>query len=102
MFNVKANRSTNCDKIIDFRAVDDTIRLDNAVFTKAGSNGALKSAAFYASMSGKAHDASDRILYEKDTGKLFYDADGTGKTAAVHFATLVNKAAVTVKDFYVI
>jgi Ca2+-binding RTX toxin-like protein len=102
VFDVKANRSTNCDKITDFRASDDTIRLDNAVFTKVGSNGALKAGAFYASMTGKAHDSSDRILYEKDTGKLFYDADGTGKIAAVQFATLTNKAAVTVKDFDVI
>jgi serralysin len=102
VFDVKANRTTNSDKITDFRPVDDTIRLDNAVFTKVGKNGFLKAAAFHANMTGKAHDASDRIVYERDTGKLFYDADGTGKAAGVHFATLTNKAAVTVKDFYII
>ncbi len=53
-------------------------------------------------MTGKAHDASDRIIYEKDTGRLFYDADGTGTVAGVYFATLTNKASITVKDFYVI
>jgi serralysin len=102
VFDVRPNRSTNNDKITDFRAVDDTIRLDNAVFTKVGGDGALKSAAFYANLTGQAHDASDRIVYEKDTGKLFYDADGTGRVAGVHFATLTNKAAVTAKDFFVI
>jgi Ca2+-binding RTX toxin-like protein len=102
VFDVKPNRTSNNDKITDFRVVDDTIRLDNAVFTKVGGNGALKSGAFYANMTGKAHDSSDRIIYEKDTGKLFFDADGTGKVAGVHFATLTNKAAVTVKDFFVI
>jgi len=102
VFDTKPNRFTNCDRISDFRAVDDTVRLDNAVFTKIGSNGALKAGAFHASMTGRAHDASDRVIYERDTGKLFYDADGTGRIAAVHFATLANKAAVTVKDFVVI
>lgn len=102
IFDVKANRTTNNDKITDFRPIDDTIRLDNAVFTKVGKNGALKAAAFHSNATGKAHDASDRIVYEKDTGKLFYDADGTGKVAGVHFATLTNKAAVTIKDFYII
>ena len=99
---MRPDRSINNDKITDFRAVDDTICLDNAVFTKVGGIGALKSAAFYANMTGKAHDRSDRVIYEKDTGKLFYDADGTGNVAGVHFATLTNKAAVTVKGFYVI
>lgn len=102
VFDVKPNRSTNNDRITDFRAVDDTIRLDEAVFTKVGGHGALKSKAFHANLTGKARDASDRIIYEKDTGKLFYDPDGTGKGAGVHFATLANKAAVTVKDFFII
>jgi Ca2+-binding RTX toxin-like protein len=102
VFDVRPNRSTNNDKITDFRAADDTIWLDNAVFTKVGADGALKAAAFRANMTGKAQDRSDRIIYEKDTGKLFYDADGTGSAASVYFATLTNKAAVTVKDFYVL
>ncbi|WP_262267170.1 MULTISPECIES: calcium-binding protein [Microvirga] len=102
VFDVRPNRSTNNDKITDFRAADDTIWLDNAVFTKIGADGALKAAAFRSNMTGQAQDRSDRIIYEKDTGKLFYDADGTGSAASVHFATLTNKAAVNVKDFYVL
>jgi serralysin len=102
VFDVRPNRSTNNDKITDFRAADDTIWLDNAVFTKVGGDGALKAAAFRATMTGKAQDRSDRVIYEKDTGKLFYDADGTGSTASVHFATLTNKAGVSVKDFFIL
>jgi Ca2+-binding RTX toxin-like protein len=35
-----------------------------------------------------AADANDRIVYDQTTGNLLYDADGTGATAAVQFATL--------------
>ncbi|MGF9763629.1 calcium-binding protein [Microvirga sp. 0TCS3.31] len=101
VFDVRPNRSTNNDKITDFRSVDDTIWFDSDVFTKAGVDGALKAAAFRSNLTGKAQDRSDRIIYEKDAGKLFYDADGTGGIASVHFATLTNKAAVSVKDFYI-
>ena len=35
-------------------------------------------------------------------GNLFYDADGTGKTAAIKLAVLANKASLSVSDFLVI
>ena len=38
-------------------------------------------------------DASDRILYNINTGMLFFDPDGSGGAAAVQFATLSNHAA---------
>ncbi|WP_315975059.1 calcium-binding protein [Microvirga yunnanensis] len=102
VFDTKLNKYSNRDTITDFRVIDDTIRLDNAVFTKVGANGTLKFGAFYANLTGKAHDRDDRIIYEKDTGKLFYDADGTGSKAGVHFATIGKKLSLTNKDFYII
>ncbi len=65
------------DKITDFRVVDDVIHLDNAAFVGLA-NGTLAASAFAASLTGQAADATDRILYETDTGFLYYDADGTG------------------------
>jgi len=102
VFDTKASAASNKDTIYDFIVKDDTIRIDNAVFTKAGINGALKSGAFWASTSGKAHDSSDRIIYDKDGGQLYYDADGSGRGAAVQIAQLSKKLAMTYKDFYVI
>ena len=45
--------------------------------------------------SGTASDGNDFVLYETDTGKLFYDADGNGAGAAVQIATLSTGLALT-------
>lgn len=102
VFDYKPNARTNKDAIKDFRVVDDTIYIDNSVFTKVGSNGGLKSAAFYANKTGKAHDVSDRIIYDKDSGVLYYDADGTGSKAGVAFATISKNLALSAKDFLIV
>jgi len=91
----------NVDRVTDFSVVDDTIRLENAVFTGLA-NGALTAAAFVANTKGLAGDASDRIIYETDTGNLFFDADGTGSGARVQFAVLNAGLAMTSADFFVI
>ena len=70
------------------------------MFTKIAQKGALSSQAFWSG--AKAHDASDRIVYNKKTGNLYYDEDGTGAKAQVKIATLANKANLTYDDFFVI
>jgi Ca2+-binding RTX toxin-like protein len=102
VFNTKANKYTNKDAIKDFRVIDDTIRLDNAVFTKVGANGTLKSYAFWSNDTGKAHDKDDRVIYDKNSGVLYYDADGSGKGASVAFATISKNLGMTHKDFYIV
>jgi serralysin len=77
----------NVDRITDYSVADDTIRLENAVFTRLTA-GTLASSAFAANQSGTATDALDRVIYETDTGRLYFDADGSGAAARVHFATL--------------
>ncbi len=49
-----------------------------------------------------AQDADDRIVYDKETGALFYDADGNGAGAAVQFASLKAGTALSVSDFYLL
>ena len=92
--------STSVDIIRDFKVVDDIIHIDNAVFTQAGANGALAAQAFWTG--AKAHDASDRVIYDKTTGALFYDADGIGSTAQVKFAQLTKGLALTHADVLVV
>jgi Ca2+-binding RTX toxin-like protein len=100
VFDTKPNRLTNVDKVIDFKPVDDTFGINNAVFTKVGSNGRLTADAFFKDKA--AADAEDRVIYDPTTGNLFYDADGKGGAVAIKFAVLTNKAALTVADFVVI
>ena len=75
------------------------------MFTKIGKGteaqpGKLKKAMFW---TGKAaHDASDRIIYDKASGALYYDADGTGRSAQVKIATLPRIRGPTETDFFVI
>jgi Ca2+-binding RTX toxin-like protein len=79
--------SSNLDRITDFSANSDIIRLENSIFA-ALPTGSLSSGAFVANSSGKAGDASDRIIYETDTGSLYYDKDGNGPERAIRIAVL--------------
>ena len=78
--------SANRDRIMDYSAADDTIFLDDAVFTAIGPTGTLDADAFVEGSA--AADAEDRIIYDPATGRLYYDADGTGDVAAVLFAVV--------------
>ncbi len=92
--------TTHADRMTDYTVAADTIRIDNADFTGLA-GGTLKAAAFVRNTSGNAADASDRIIYERDTGKLWFDRDGTGSAEKVHFATLDKNLALTHADFFV-
>ncbi len=77
----------NIDRIMDFNTVDDTIRLENSIFKAFGSKtGTLAATAF--NVGTAASDASDRIIYDPNTGALYYDPDGTGAAAQIQFAVL--------------
>ncbi len=93
-------KSSKADTITDFKHGTDKIALDDAIFTAIGTS--LTAKEFYASATGLAHDGSDRIVYETDTGKLYYDADGNGAGKAILFATLTNHATLTLGDFLIV
>lgn len=103
IFDTALNAATNVDTITDFNVVADTMQLQNAVFTAFNATGVLNATAFVKSASGVAADASDRIIYETDTGKVFYDQDGNGGAfAGIQFAKLAAGLAITNADFFVI
>jgi Ca2+-binding RTX toxin-like protein len=98
VFNV-SEASANADQITDFSVVDDTIWLDDGIFTLLAVGG-LASSAFYV---GKAaHDATDRIIFDSTTGALLYDPDGTGASAGVQFAQLTPGLDLNPSDFLVV
>jgi serralysin len=91
----------NVDQITDFSVADDSILLENAIFTTLTSTGVLSAAAFR--VGAAAGDADDRIIYDNASGALYYDADGTGGIGQVQFATLVSHPlGVTNADFVVV
>jgi serralysin len=93
----------NRDVIQDFTNVagnNDLFHLENAVMPKLGAAGALKSALFFAGAA--AHDADDRIIYNKANGILFYDSNGNLAGGSVALATLTTKPVLTAADFQVI
>nr|WP_314088244.1 calcium-binding protein [uncultured Shinella sp.] len=94
--------SAGIDIILDFVGADDTIRLDNAVFKAIGANGSLNTDAFLSNSTGVAADNEDRIIYNKSSGLLFYDADGIGNASPICFAILLSKPNITASDFLVI
>ena len=98
VFNTPLGTNT-VDRITDFSVNDDTIELDNNVFANLR-EGFLEQDAFY--VGSAAHDNSDRIIYDATTGAVYYDADGTGNTAAEQFATLGTGLAVTHLDFFIV
>ncbi|MFD0462266.1 cadherin domain-containing protein [Microvirga aerilata] len=105
VFNARTGR-TNVDAIDDFVVRDDSIWLDNVVFKALGSKGSLAkpqkldSDAFVTAT--RAQDKEDRVVYDKKTGKLYYDQDGAGGKGQVQIAALGKNLKMTAADFFVI
>lgn len=102
LFNTALNQTTNVDVISDYFPAQDTIRLENAIFTALTTAGTLAAAAFSANAAGAARDRSDRIIYDTDNGWLIYDHNGSATGGAVQFARLPPNLAVTHADFVVV
>ena len=91
--------SFNVDTILDFFSGQDQIQLSKAIFTKFdNANGGLGtgigglaqedflSATATAGTAPGAADGSDKILYNRTDGSLWYDPDGNGASVAVKIA----------------
>ena len=98
-FDTAPHATKNNDQILDFVVADDTIELENAVFTSLAITGTLPNAQF---VSGPAAlDANDFVIHDPATGAIYYDADGSGAGAAVQFASVTAGLALTRFDVFV-
>ncbi|MCY1126914.1 calcium-binding protein [Frigidibacter sp. RF13] len=103
VFKTALNDVTNVDTLGDFSVADDTIALDNDIMTGLGlTTGAMSAALFAANTSGDATTAGQRVIYDIDDGKLYYDADGSGAGAKMLFANLSTGLALTAADFIIV
>lgn len=90
----------NIDVIVDFNATDDTIRLENGIFLGM-KEGVLAQNAFV--VGSAAQDTFDRIIYNQQSGALFFDRDGSASVyKPIQFATIENHSAMTNADFFVV
>ncbi len=105
VFDTKLNKSTNVDRIADFKVSDDSINLDNAIFKKIGTGTYARPKTISTDMfviGSRSQDAEDRIIYDRTKGTLSYDADGTGGSKQILFATLPKHLKMTYHDFFVV
>jgi Ca2+-binding RTX toxin-like protein len=100
LFNTPLNAATNVDNITDFNVADDTILLNQTIFSSSLGLGNISAGEFV--IGTAAQDANDRIIYNSNTGALFYDNDGVGGNAQVQFAELSRGLALTNLDFLVV
>jgi Ca2+-binding RTX toxin-like protein len=97
--------TANADRVADFVSGTDKLHLDDAAFTALGAAGAFSAGdARFAAGAGftSAQDASDRVVYDTSTGRLYYDADGNGAGAAQLIATFTGNPSITATDIVVI
>ncbi len=88
------------DEITDFSVAEDSIQLENAVFTQLFITGQLNPAYFV--KSDVALDLDDYVIYNPGTGTLMYDADGNNTGAPVLIAVLGTNLALTNASIVVI
>jgi Ca2+-binding RTX toxin-like protein len=97
----------NVDIVTDFAHAprnDDTIKLDNAVF-RALPEGPLAAGAFQSNATGLATRADDRIIFETDRGRVYYDTNGSAGGGNFLLAVLKSDgdfATATRADFLII
>lgn len=101
IFDTPLSELDNLDLIVDFGAAGLRIWLDDDVFTGFDAS-ASTSLSFVqvlrASGATAALTEAQRIIYDTDTGALYYDADGVGGLGAVQFAQI---GTTTHRDLFV-
>jgi Ca2+-binding RTX toxin-like protein len=120
VFSDILNAKTNVDTITDFSSSkkgakgNDEIDLDHMIFKGIEDLDFKSTASNYLSpinrnidpntfLTGKtATSKEDRIIYDKSSGKLWYDPDGSGQKDATLFAILENKATLHAYDLFVV
>ncbi|PAX09365.1 M10 family metallopeptidase C-terminal domain-containing protein [Sphingomonas lenta] len=90
--------TSNVDTVQDF-ASGDLLGLASDVFAGVA-DGGVQAGEFV--LGTAAQDADDRLVYDQATGRLFYDADGSGAGAAVLFAQLAAGTVLTAASFAVV
>ena len=100
-FDTTLHSTSNRDNIMDYSIADDTIALENAIFTLLTATGVLAEDLFK-DLSLGVQDAGDFIIYDRANGNLSYDTNGLTAGGQTVFAHVTNGLALTFDDFLVV
>lgn len=101
VFDVSPSKQ-NQDHIVDFNLGEgDRINLKQSLFSGAGKTGKL-SATEFSSSNTPSTASIQHLLYDKDSGELWYNSDGSGSAALVLIATLDNHIDLTYNNIYLV
>jgi len=96
LFDSELNALTNVTSFKNFASGKDQFFLDADIFPTL-TPGTLLASEFRKGTAAK--DADDRIIYDKKSGALYYDPDGTGALAQTQFASLEKGTKLKASDF---
>ncbi len=89
------------DTLTDFSVVNDTIHVSASDFGGGLTAGATITVDQFR-LGSSAQDASDRFIYNRQTGSLYFDVDGTGATEKTQLAKLAASPAITNIDIFAV
>jgi len=100
VFDTAPSSRSNKDQILDWDYRYDTIYLENAVFKALRKSGTLSASSF--KLGSKASDGNDYVGYNKATGDVWYDSNGSKSGGQVTFANIGKNKTLAYTDFYVV
>ncbi len=106
IFDVLPGARREQDSILDFVSGEDRLYFSSEMFAGLApfASGPLAEEAFHSAPGAtRAQDASDRIIFNSQTGDLYYDPDGVGGMWAVHLAVFggAQAPALTASDIMI-
>jgi uncharacterized delta-60 repeat protein len=93
---------SHADVIADFGVGQDAIVLDDDVFRAFAGDRTLGERNFVSGAGARAKDANDFVLFDTSTGKLFYDADGSGAASKRLICTLLGSPDLEAHDILIV
>ncbi len=87
------------DTITDFNVTDDTLSVMEGFSPSLTASGSITATQF--TIGSAATTSAHRFIYNRTTGALFFDADGSGAGAAVQLAILQGNPQLTESDIFV-
>jgi Ca2+-binding RTX toxin-like protein len=100
VFAFTSRAFANREIVTDFNGAVDELHFDNDAFTAFTYTGQLRSADF--ARGTEAADVTDRFIYQKSTGNLWYDADGSRAGGKVLVAELADGTALSAGDIFIL